>query len=353
MTTPEPWLGSVWRLSEAQTRSVSAENPDGAPGGGARAVPGEDPHCSPAAAVLGRGWKVRPCLRNIGPQGTATLADVPGPGVVQHFWCTVRPEHLGGLRLRVRYDGQAPAAIDVPLGHFFANGIDGQAQVRSLPVAVNPRGGMNSYWPMPFRNRLHVEVLNEGDGAVPELFYQITYALCDLPRDVASLHAAFERRDGDVERPEHLILREAAGPGQYVGTYLVWHQSTPGWWGEGEVKFFIDGDPPDAPTICGTGTEDYFGGAWGFSADDPAQRRPVTYTGPLLGFPQHRERGPGDAENTLATHALYRWHLPDPIRFRRSLRATIQALGWGDDGRYRPLPDRISSLALWYASAAP
>jgi hypothetical protein len=345
-------LSSLWRISDAETRSISAENPTGSRGGGAQAAPGDDSHCTPAAARLGRGWKVRPCLRHIEPGATVTLADIEGPGVVQHVWCTVQPELLRGLTLSVRYAGHDTPSVLTPLGDFFANGLDGLARVRSLPIAVNPRGGMNSYWPMPFRRRLRLEITNDGARPIPELFYQITYALQDVPDDAGCLHAHWRRSVTAVQWPEHVILDLASGRGHYVGTYLVWCQHSNGWWGEGEVKFFIDGDPDDAPTICGTGTEDYFGGAWGFSGDEPGDGRPVCYTGPFLGYPQARYEAT-KAGPRVAAHALYRWHVPDPIRFCESLRVTVQALGWWPDGTYQPLADDIASVAFWYQVLPP
>ncbi|MHC4081678.1 MAG: glycoside hydrolase family 172 protein [Planctomycetota bacterium] len=344
-------MNHLYRVADAETRSISAENPRGEKARGAQARPGDDASCAPAARALGRGWKVRPCLRDVAGHTAITLADITGPGVVQHIWCTVQPELLRTLALRVAYDGMRQPSIHVPLGEFFANGIDGLARIQSVPVAVNPRGGMNAYWPMPFRERLRLEVVNDGDQPVPELFYQITYSLQELPADTAYLHACRRRSVTSRQRPEHVILDGVQGRGQYVGTYVVWNQYTEGWWGEGEVKFFIDDDPPDAPTICGTGTEDYFGGAWGFGGDDPADPGPVVYSGPYLGHPQSSVSAPGKPESAKAAHALYRWHVPDPVRFRRNLRVTVQALGWSDDGTYEPLADDVSSVAYWYQDA--
>jgi len=385
-----PGLFDLTRLSSARTRSICAENPTGEKSGGARAAPGSDPSCTPAARELGRGWKVRPCLRNLRPGATAVLADIRGPGVVQHVWCTVLADVHRWLALRVFYDGQRVPAIQTPLGDFFANGLDGKALVNSLPIAVNPRGGMNSYWPMPFRERIRIELTNDGPRAIDEVFYQITYALDDVPSDAAYLHAHWRRSMTTRQRPEHVILDLAGphvpggsapgggrrratpraaptragragtsdragspGPGHYVGTSLVWHQLSNNWWGEGEVKFFIDGDPADAPTICGTGTEDYFGGAWGFIMNHAEDMRPTTFSTPFLGYHQAvygstPRRGP-----IVPGHALYRWHILDPVRFQRDLRVTVQALGWwlsGKEAKYQPLTDDIASVAYWYQS---
>lgn len=343
-------LVDIARLVDSQTRSISAENPTGAVGGGAQAAPGDDEHCAAAADRLGKGWKMRPCLLNLEPGRTVTLADVEGPGVVQHIWCTMLPELLPSTTLRIYYNGNDDASVNSPLGDFFANGINGLARIASIPVAVHPRGGHNSYWPLPFRQRIRIEITNEGATTIPAFYYQITYAQQENPDDVAYFHAQYRRSTTTRGHPEHEILAAVQGRGHYVGTSLVWNARSTGWWGEGEVKFFMDGDSPDAPTICGTGTEDYFGGAWGFIGDDPADPRPVNFSGPFLGYPQTVGVALDATTLSPAQHGLYRWHLPDPIRFRESLRVTVQALGWWPDGTYQPLQDDIASVAYWYQS---
>lgn len=342
-----PWMNDLSRLVNARTRSISAENPDGRKSGGAQASPG-DPGTTPASSVLGKSWKVRPCLRGLAPGQKVVLADIAGPGVVQHLWFTVLTDVHRWIPLRIYYDDAPEPSIEVPLGDFFANGIDGLALVNSMPIAVNPKGGMNSYWPMPFRRRFRLEIANDGPKPIDEVFYQITYSLQDVADDAAYLHASWRRSMTTREHPEHTILDGAAGPGHYVGTYLVWNQLSTMWWGEGEVKFFIDGDPPDAPTICGTGTEDYFGGAWGFVMDHTKDQRPTTYTTPFLGYPQAVYQATPKLGPRPPAHGLYRWHMPDPIRFERDLRVTVQALGWWPDGKYQPLTDDIASVAYWY-----
>lgn len=344
-------LDAIARVSEARSRSISAENPTGAKGGGALAAPGDDQHTSPASQLLGRGWKVRPCLRHLQPGDSVVLADIEGPGVVRHIWCTVLESVHRWLAFRVTYDDMPEPSIDVPLGDFFANGLDGRALISSIPITVAPKGGMNSYWPMPFRRRIRIEVTNEGPEPINELFYQIDYALQDVPDDAAYLHACWRRGTTSREQPEHVICEGVRGRGHYVGTYLVWSQLSSGWWGEGEIKFFIDGDADDAPTICGTGTEDYFGGAWGFVMDHQHDLTPREYSSAYLGYPQvvydPQAFGPRPPQ-----HGLYRWHLPDPIHFASDLRVTIQALGWWPGGVYQPLADDIASTALWYQDHA-
>lgn len=341
-------FADIARTTNAQTRSICAENPDGKKSGGAQASPG-DPGTSPAASAMGRGWKVRPCLRDLAPGQTVTLADIQGPGVVQHMWFTVLTDVHRCLALRVYYDDQPHASIECPLGDFFANGLDGCALVNSMPIAVNPKGGMNSYWPMPFRKRIRITITNDGPKAINELFYQITYALQDVPSDAAYLHASWRRSMTTRENPEHVILDGVRGAGHYVGTALVWAQLSTWWWGEGEVKFFIDGDPADGPTICGTGTEDYFGGAWGFVMDHTTDLTPTTYSTAFMGYTQAVYGCPPKIGPRPPQHNLYRWHIPDPVRFQKDLRVTVQAIGWWvQSGKYQPLTDDIASVAYWY-----
>lgn len=338
----------IARLKRAQTRSISAENPTGGRGLGAGASPGDDPWCSDAASDLGRGWKVRPCLRNLEPGQTIVLADIEGPGVVQHIWCTVLASVHRWIAWEVTYDDAGGPSIAVPVGDFFANGIDGRALINSQPIAVNPKGGMNSYWPMPFRKRFKLAIRNDGPRTINEFFYQVTYSLEDVPEDAGYLHAAWARSLTTREHPEHVILDRAHGRGHYAGTYLVWNQLSNGWWGEGEVKFFLDGDADDAPTICGTGTEDYFGGAWGFVMDHEQDLRPTTYSTAYLGYPQAVYDSTPKTGPRIPSHGLYRWHFPDPIRFEQDLRVTVQALGWWPNGKFQPLTDDIASTAFYY-----
>ncbi|MFW5653163.1 MAG: glycoside hydrolase family 172 protein [Planctomycetota bacterium] len=336
-------LGAITRISDAETRSITAENPTGERGGGAKANVGDDTNTTQAASELGRGWKVRPCIHLDAGQ-SADIVDVEGPGAIQHIWMTVEPEKTRYFTLRIFYDDQQDhPAVECPLGDFFANGADGCAIVNSMPIAVGSRGGMNSYWPMPFRKRIRINVTNDWKDRIEGVFYQVTYARTEVPADAAYLHAQFRRSMTTREHPEHTLLDSVQGRGHYVGTYIVWDQFSNGWWGEGEIKFYMDGDR-EFPTICGTGTEDYFGGAWGFrAATDPLGNPPVTFSAPFVGYPQALIGG-----ERVPRHALYRWHIPDPIRFRENLRVTIQALGWWPTGKYQPLTDDLASTAFWY-----
>lgn len=328
-------LGNVFLMSDAETRSICAENPDGSKGGGAKA----DPAGKGAAADLGKGWKVRPCI-TLKPGKTVTLADIAGPGIIQHIWITVHDKAYRDTVLRMYWDGERTPSVEVPLGDLFANGHGRRALVNSLPIAVNPSGGFNSYWPMPFRKRARVTIESRHPEDIGGFFYQITYSLTGVPAEAAYFHAQWRRSLTTRECPEHVILDGVKGRGQYVGTYLAWTQMSDGWWGEGEVKFYIDGDGKH-PTICGTGTEDYFGGAWCFRT--PKDPLGETYSTPFLGYPL-RLGDPGQ----VPKHGLYRWHVMDPVRFAKDLRVTVQALGWWPNHRFQPLTDDIASTAYWY-----
>ncbi|MDA0350915.1 MAG: DUF2961 domain-containing protein [Chloroflexi bacterium] len=321
-------LGMLPLLSNARTRSISAENPDGAAGGGGRA----EPNPEGPGRRLGKGWKSRPYLTLLAGS-TTTLAEIDGPGVIQHIWITVESAAFRSCILRMYWDDEETPSVEVPVGDFFANSHGLRYDVSSIPVAVNPQGGFNCYWPMPFRKKARITVENQLGSEIRAWFFQIDYALDEVPADAAYFHAQWRQSMTTREHPEHTILDGVEGRGHYVGTALGWTQMSDGWWGDGEVKFFMDGDD-EYPTICGTGTEDYFGGAWAFGD---------TYSTPFLGYPLW-SREPGE----VPKHGLYRWHVLDPIRFQEELRVTIQALGWYPDRSYQPLTDELASVAYWY-----
>ncbi len=316
-------------LSDAVSRSISAENPTGEVGGGAKEIPGPD---NPAAR-LGRGWKVRPCV-TLPASTTVTLARIQGPGTVRHIWMTSDVKAYRDCVLRFYWDNEEQPSVEVPFGDFFANGHGLRYGINSVPVAVNPVGGFNCYWPMPFRQSCVMTVENQRREDLAGFFYQVDYELSTVPDSAAYFHAQWRRSVPHRYKPEHVIVDSISGTGHYVGTFLAWSQLSDGWWGEGEVKFFMDGDQ-DHPTICGTGTEDYVGGAWGFGGQ--------TYSSAFMGYPLLHEE-PGQ----VPKHSLYRWHIPDPIRFKESLRVTVQTLGWWPDRTFQPLSDDVASVAYWY-----
>lgn len=329
-------LQSLPFLTDAESRSISAENPTGEKGKGGMAVPDpsvpaeDQPLAARAADDLGQGWKVRPFLR-VNAGKTETLMDVDGPGIIQHIWMVenISRDHV----LRFYWDGEQTPSIEVPAPDFFAVGHERFAKVNSLAVIVNPANAMNCYWPMPFRKRARVTISNEGERDLELLAFQIDYVLTEVPENAAYLHAQWRRANSKDQNP-YVIVDGIQGKGRYVGTFLAWTQMEKGWWGEGEIKFYIDGDS-EFPTICGTGTEDYFCGSYGFP-----QAYSTAYAGTTL---------PTDMMATPPNHwSLYRWHIPDPIHFKNDLRVTIQALGWYDHGKYKKMEDDIASVAYWY-----
>lgn len=327
-------LANLPCLSEARTRSISAENLTGAKGQGGMAIPNPaepKPAASARAADnLGQGWKVKPFLR-VNAGETVTLMDVDGPGVIQHIWMV---EGLSRANiLRFYWDGETTPSVEVPAPDFFAVGHEMFARVNSQTVIVNPANALNCYWPMPFKRHVRVTFSNEAGKDLELLAFQITYALTEVPKSVGYFHAQWRRADTAQQNP-YVILDGVQGKGRYAGTFLAWTQRRKGWFGEGEIKFFMDGDT-QFPTICGTGTEDYFCGSYGFP-------EPFTtaYSGTTL---------PANGDHEPPSYwSLYRWHVLDPICFDHDLKVTIQALGWGDDGKYKLLSDDIASVAYWY-----
>jgi D-arabinan exo alpha-(1,3)/(1,5)-arabinofuranosidase (non-reducing end) len=330
-------MASLPLLSDAKTRSISPENFTGEKGKGGMATEGTGKN---AARELGQGWKVSPSVR-IKKGQTFVMGEIEGSGVIQHIWMTP----TGNWRhciFRIYWDGEEEPSVEVPVGDFFAVGWGSFAHVNSLAVCVNPGSGLNCYWSMPFRKSCKITFENMGERDMT-LYYQIDYALTDVPKDAGYLHAQFRRVNPLPDKTDYTIVDGIQGKGHYVGTYMCWGANSPGWWGEGEIKFFMDGDQK-FPTICGTGTEDYFCGSYGFVS--PHTKKYMEYSTAFVGMPQVIE---ANAEKkTPPRFSLYRWHITDPIRFDEDLRVTIQALGWQSGGRYLPLQDDLSSVAFWY-----
>jgi hypothetical protein len=330
-------IGSLSRLSKAKTRSISPENFTGEKGKAGMATEGTGQN---AAKDLGRGWKISPSVK-IKSGETFTLGEIKGSGAIQQIWMTPSAPWRY-LILRVYWDGEETASVEAPVGDFFACGWGEYSQVSSLPICVNPGSAFNCYWEMPFRKsaRMTVENIGETDAT---LYYQINYTLTDVPADAAYFHAQFRRVNPLPYRQVYTIVDGIKGWGQYVGTYLAWGVNNNGWWGEGEIKFFMDGDT-EFPTICGTGTEDYFCGSYNFENQKTKQYQ--EFSTPYSGLAQVIR--PDGVYNSNQRFGLYRWHVMDPIRFEKDLRITIQALGWRSGGRYLPLQDDIASVAFWY-----
>jgi hypothetical protein len=335
-------LDDLCLLTNFETRSVSPENITGGKGLGGR-IPLEKGTARAAARDLGTGWKVNPYL--FIPAGeTLTLADINGPGVIGHIWLTPTGVWRSQI-IRFYWDGSSVPSVECPLGDFFASGLGRYAPVNSLAVCVNPGSAFNSYWSMPFRKNCRITLENRGAEQVT-VYYQITYILQPVKDTAGYFHAQFNRSNPLPDRTDHVILDGVRGRGQYVGTSMCWGSNSAGWWGEGEIKFFMDGDK-EYPTICGTGTEDYFCGSYNF--ENSKTKAYEVFSTAYAGLSQViRPDGLYDSQTRFS---LYRWHITDPIYFSKDLRVTIQALGWRSGGRYLPLRDDIASVAYWYQDA--
>jgi hypothetical protein len=330
-------IHNLHQLADAESRSISPENFSGEKGKAGMATKGTGEH---AAHDLGQGWKVSPSVR-IEPGQTFTLCDIQGPGAIQHIWMTPTGHNRFSI-LRIYYDDQKQPSVECPVGDFFASGWGPYAQLSSLAVCVNPGSAFNCYWPMPFRRKIRITMENIATEAMV-LYYQIDYALGAVGDEAAYLHAQFRRSNPLKSKDVHTIVDGIKGQGHYVGTYIAWGVNNTGWWGEGEIKFFIDGDG-EFPTICGTGTEDYFCGSYNF--ENKATKQYQEFSTPYTGLSQVIR--PDGVYHSQQRFGLYRWHITDPIRFNENLAVTIQAIGWREYGRYLPLQDDISSSAFWY-----
>lgn len=285
-------------------RTISFENPSGA---------------ASAAGTAAGGRKGAP-FRMIDAGETVTLADIDGPGTVRHMWCTVppmRPEVLRALVLEVFYDGADAPSVSVPLPDFYG-AVHGRPVPYASALQSTPEGrGYNSWIPMPFRRHLRIELRNASARSV-QLYHQIDLTLGPVADDSGILHATFRRENPTELRRDFTIADGFTGPGRFLGCNVgvrVFHEpSWFSWYGEGEVKMYLDGET--TPTWCGTGLEDYVGTAYGMGAHQTA------YQGASLVL-----REPGSSAPNPDLVSFYRWHLPDPIVFERSLRVTIQQIG--------------------------
>jgi hypothetical protein len=338
-------MGNLSRLSDAETRSISPENITGEKGKGGMADPKKNnprnvANSAHQASDLGIGWKVNPYIK-IAPGETFTLGEIEGPGALQHIWMTPTGNWRFSI-IRFYWDDEATPSVEVPVGDFFCMGWNKYSPLNSLAVTVNPGSAFNCYWKMPFRKKCKVTMENIDNADTMNVYYQINYTLTAIPQDEAYFHAQY-RRSNPTKGSLHTILDNVQGKGQYVGTYMALSPNNNGWWGEGEVKFFIDGDK-EFPTVNTTGTEDYFCGSYNFENRDT--RRYEEFSTAYAGLPQVIR--PDGLYSTQQRFGLYRWHIMDPVRFGRDLRVTIQDLGWRNGGRYYPQQSDISSVAYWY-----
>jgi len=328
-------LGNLSRLSNAETRSISPENFNGEKGKGGMAEDGLGANC---ARELGRGWKISPAVKIEAGQ-TFELADIDGSGAIQQIWMTATGNWRYSI-IRIYWDGEETPSVECPVGDFFAMGWCEYAPLVSQPICVNPGSAFNCYWEMPFRKGARITFENIADEEMV-LYYQINYTLTDVPEDTAYFHAQWRRTNPLPYKEVYTIVDDIQGHGHFVGTYMAWQVNNTGWWGEGEIKFYMDGDK-EWPTICGTGTEDYFCGSYNFDRQGQYKEFCTPYAG------LHQVIRPDGTYRSQQRFGMYRWHIMDPVRFKKDLKVTMQALGWRSNGRYLPNQDDIASVAFWY-----
>ncbi len=341
-------LSTLPLLTHGRSRSINMENPTGEKGGGGK-----------AEGILGPSRKGAAAIRGFKKGRTYVLADIKGAGIINHIWITM-PEKsdtdfftLSDVVLRMYWDGEETPSVECPVGDFFCNGFGTGCRVNSLPIVVNPVRGFNCYFQMPFHTHAKITVENQHGADLKSFFYQIDYTEYDeVPQQAACFHAQWRRQRLTALKEDYVILDGVEGAGQYVGTYLALTALERYWWGEGEVKFYLDNDK-EYPTICGTGLEDYFGGAWGFVTD---QRRetPATedlYQTPFLGFHYFSNREENHSWRFEGScppmRGLYRWHIMDPIRFEKNLKVTVQQIGTCHKGLFERQDD-YATVAYWY-----
>jgi hypothetical protein len=337
-------LENLYESPKGVSRSITAENFTGAAGSGGMAVEGTG---ASSAEELGQGWKISPSIL-LKHSEKFILAEIDGPGIIRHIWITALGDQLRKLIIRFYWDGQEYPSVEVPLGDFFASGLKTVKQINSIPVTVNPKCAFNCWWLMPFKKHCRIEIENL-TGEDTTIYYQIDYTLEEVDEQALYFHASFNRINPLPFKEVFTILDGVEGCGKYVGTYMTWGVNSSGWWGEGEFKAYIDGDST-FPTICGTGTEDYFCGSYDFEKFDAKEY--CEFSNAYSGLPVVEK--PDGVYRSQMRFSMYRWHLTDPIQFRERIKVTIQALGWKNwdnpNGihRYLPLQDDISSTAFWY-----
>jgi hypothetical protein len=300
------------------SRSLSFENPTGAAGQGGR-----------AASVLGVGRKGA-AWHDFKPGETVQLCDLDGPGTIRHLWMTVpkAPVNLRSIVIRGYWEGQKHASIECPLGDFFGNSHGKVMSYQSAVHSCTASGGMNIWLPMPFVKHARITVTNETKQNMP-LFYQMDLTLQDKhPDEVGRLHVVFRRENPTTEKKDFELLPLRKNKGRYIGTVIGLRDPSQRQACEGEVKVYMDGDTR-YPTICGTGTEDYAGLAWGIS------QLPFLYHGCTL------------VQKDFYT--FYRWHLPDPYSWRKKARITIQQMTWSPQTRLiEETHNDWSCAPFWY-----
>lgn len=301
---------------------------------------------------------------------TVKIADIESSGEIRHIWMTIAEATPAGsfvLRdvvLRMYWDDAKTPAVEAPIGDFFCNGFGQRQEIDSALISVNPTGGFNSYFPMPFKKHAVITITNEHPNDINGFFYTINYVLKEQPSEIAYFHAYWNREEYTKKQNDYTVLPKIQGAGHYIGTYFEVCALQRYWWGEGEFKFYIDGDKK-YPTITSTGTEDYFGGAWAFHSEKNGKIQAKTFQHQYMGYPlmdryDHtrenfatEEAMPlhGFGNDALPIHGLYRFHLPDPIFFKDDISLKVQQIG-NDDINLFERSDDVSSVAYWYQDTA-
>lgn len=341
-------MGNPLLVRRGKSRAINAENPTGEKGKGGM-----------ASSKLGKSRKGSPCLEKIAPGESVVLADIGGAGVITHIWITVDNKTtdadcfvLRDLVLKMYWDDETMPSVDVPLGDFFCCGFANECYIDSACVAVAPLRGLNSYFQMPFRRAAKIVLVNEHANEIPAFFYQIDYILYDdMPEDTELFHAQWRRTPVTELGKDYVIVDGIKGTGRYVGTYIALSTLQRYWWGEGEVKFYIDGDE-EYPTICGTGMEDYFGGSWSFATHKNQKMEEQCYSTLYLGYPFYSRHdnlvtNPYHNDDCPPMRGFYRWHMKDPVFFEEELKVTVQQIGVSYAGLFERQDD-LSSVAYWY-----
>lgn len=318
----------------------------------ARVQPGRSRRVSSAAPTAGSNRD----NRWIKPGEVCTLADIHGAGTITHIWLTfneARPNWLSAagsadpseIVLRMYWDGAEQPAVESPVGDFFAAGFGLRREVRSTPVQVESGDGYNCYWPMPFHKQARVTITNESEKHLNALYYHVDYVELDAQPPDAAYFCAQYRQEFPAQLGRDYLVLDAEGRGHYVGTVLSVRSRSPEWFGEGDDKFYVDGE--ETPSLWGTGTEDYFCCAWGMSE--------CSY--PCFGC-TYMEGGFGELG---VRYTMYRWHLADPVRFTKSLRFELEHKGWisadetesGKVEGHVEREDDFASVAFWYQIGQP
>jgi hypothetical protein len=295
----------LYRLKNLESRAASAENPSAEPGRG---------------GMSANGLKGSPAIKDFKQGTTEVLLDQKGPGRIRHIWCTSkprRPEHLRNIILRMYWENSTVPSVEVPISDFFGVAHGAPVPMYSALVSTQEGRGLNCYIPMPFSEAALITVSNESDTDLDFLFYQIDFTLGDpVGEEDGRFHASFRRENPTILGRDFVLFETKGARGIYLGTVIGVRSLSEGWWGEGEVKMYID-DDDKYPTICGTGLEDYIGSAWGLGVHHtPYQGAPLVHGN---------------------FFSIYRFHIVDPVYFQERIRVTVQQMGSALKSKVLPL----------------